>query len=78
MTYDLYICAFAGAGITLLALVSDLMFYICEVTVEDFVQGYSGLSSRGLLLCILESSKFTSAIFILTVLMVLKITVDHD
>lgn len=31
MTYDLYICAFAGAGITLLALVSDLIFYTCEL-----------------------------------------------
>lgn len=31
MTYDLYICAFAGAGITLLALVSDLIFYTREI-----------------------------------------------
>ncbi|KTF86807.1 hypothetical protein cypCar_00006723 [Cyprinus carpio] len=31
VTYDLYICAFAGAGITLLALVSDLIFYTCEL-----------------------------------------------
>lgn len=36
MTYDLYVAAFAGAGVTLMALVSD---YGSAVTLLHFVSG---------------------------------------